>query len=131
MRIEVPFRNPQTGQVKRVKIGWSWTLFLFAGVLGIPLFMRKLYLWGAVFLCVWLITQFAQMTLSHEDLLVLVMLFFFLLGIGLSILLAIKGNELTAKGYLDRGWQFAEPNSDATKFGKLKWGIGDSALPRI
>ena len=53
MRIEVPFKHPQTGETRRVKYGWSWTLFFFSGFLGLPLFLRGLTTWGAVFAGFW------------------------------------------------------------------------------
>lgn len=45
------------------------------------------------------------------------------LFIGLSIWMGIKGNEMTAKNYLETGWQFADGNSDAVRYAKGKWGI--------
>ncbi len=48
---------------------------------------------------------------------------------GLSIYLAIKGNELTAKNYLELGWNFVEPEmveSEILKFAKVKWVINDA-----
>ncbi len=46
-----------------------------------------------------------------------------LVFIGLQIWLGIKGNEMTAKNYLELGWHFTNPNSDEVKFAKGKWGI--------
>jgi hypothetical protein len=50
MAINVAFQNPTTGEIKSVKVGWSWLLLFLSGVFGIPLFMRKLTMWGFVFL---------------------------------------------------------------------------------
>lgn len=50
--MKVGMRNPKTGEIKQVKVGWSWTLFFFSGMFGIPLFLRGLHMWGAVFLAV-------------------------------------------------------------------------------
>jgi hypothetical protein len=46
--MKVAFRDSISGKVKSVGIGWSWTLFLFSGLFGIPLFRRRLYLWGSI-----------------------------------------------------------------------------------
>ena len=39
------------------------------------------------------------------------------------IYLGVNGNEMTAKNYLEKGWVFAEPESEATLLGKTKWHI--------
>ena len=46
-----------------------------------------------------------------------------LLIFGLAIWMGIKGNEMTAKNYLEHGWTFDEEESDSVKFAKGKWGI--------
>ena len=46
--MKVAMKNPKTGEVKEVKVGWSWTLFLFSCFFGLPLFLRKLNLWGGI-----------------------------------------------------------------------------------
>ena len=43
--------------------------------------------------------------------------------LGLEIFVGIKGNELTAKNYLELGWEFTEPDSDVVKMAKGKWGL--------
>src|SRR3979490_2309475 len=49
MAINIAFQNPQSGDIRFVKVGWSWVLFFFSGILGIPLFQWRLYAWGSVF----------------------------------------------------------------------------------
>ena len=53
--MKVAMTNPKTGEVREVKVGWSWILFLFSGFFGLPLFLRKLHVWGGIFLIIWLI----------------------------------------------------------------------------
>jgi len=120
MKIKVPFKNPRTGEVKLVKVGWSWTLFFFASILGIPLFIRKLNFLGAIFLVLWLAIVIVPNLMHPANGIPTVLA---ILSLVLSIWIAIKGNEKTAKNYLNLGWVFAEPHSDATRFGKLRWGI--------
>lgn len=50
MAVRAAFRNPRTGELREVKVGWSWTLFFFSGLFGLPLFLRGLHVWGALFL---------------------------------------------------------------------------------
>jgi hypothetical protein len=119
--MQVSFKNPKTGEMKRVKVGWSWTLFFFSGVFGLPLFLRKLYIWGFVFLALWAVNLLVSSSTSENADAAKVFMFF--VGLGLAVWLGVKGNEMTAKNYLEQGWTFAEPQSDAVKFAQGKWGI--------
>lgn len=127
MKIEVPFKNPKTNEIKNVKVGWSWTLFFFSAWLGVPLFMRKLNFWGGIFLALWLVNSFLQISMRRTNDADVIAFFLFLVILGLIIWISIKGNEMTAKKYLELGWKFAEPNSEATRFGKLKWGLNNES----
>ena len=85
--------------------------------------MRKLNFWGGIFLAFWLLNSFLQISMRRTSNADGIAVLLFLVILGLTIWIAIKGNEMTAKNYLKLGWKFAEPNSEATRFGKLKWGI--------
>jgi len=65
--MSVILRNKTTGETKTVKVGFSWILFFFAGFFGIPLFMRRLYVWGSVFLVYWLIYAFGAHFVDNYD----------------------------------------------------------------
>jgi hypothetical protein len=119
--MRVALKNPRTGEVKEVKVGWSWTLFLFAGVFGLPLFLRKLYIWGFVFLVLWVVNLLGPYAAGADGIGISVLMFFVFLV--LQIWLGIKGNEMTAKNYLEQGWDFADPRSEAVRFARGKWGI--------
>jgi hypothetical protein len=41
--------------------------------------------------------------------------------------MGLKGNEITAKAYLDKGWFFAKPESNAVEFARGKWNIVEPA----
>jgi hypothetical protein len=126
MAIKVPFRNPTTTEVKFVKIGWSWTLFLWSGFFGIPLFWRGLIVWGFVFVAFsfsWIGSNL--MSISAE---IATKIILFFVESGLQIFMGVKGNEITAKHYLENGWQFADPQSDLTKYAKGRWGIFESGV---
>ena len=115
-------KNPLTGEIKEVKVGFSWTLFLWSGLFGLPLFLRRLYVWGAIFLSLWIVNA-AAIALgpkSNGELVSNVMGFIYL---GLVIFVGIRGNEMTAKNYLETGWVFLEPDSELTKMAKMRWGI--------
>ena len=51
------------------------------------------------------------------------------IGIGLSIFLGSKGNEMIAKNYLKYGWKFVNPEYDIVKIAKEQWGIKTEIQP--
>lgn len=104
MKILVGFKNPKTGEVKHVKCGFSWTLFLFSGVFGLPLFLRRLNVWGFVFLALWIVNFIFGRELDN-------MIVLFIIFLCLQLWLGFKGNEMTAKNYLENDWIIAEPNN--------------------
>ena len=121
--MKVAMTNPKTGEVREIKVGWSWILFLFSSFFGLPLFLRKLHVWGGIFLVLWsLYIIFPSMMQNEEEALGL-MILLNLVFLGLQIWVGIKGNEMTAKNYLELGWNFINPDSDEVKFAKGKWGI--------
>lgn len=121
--MKIPMKNQKTGEIKEVKVGWSWTLFLFAGLFGLPLFLRRLHVWGGVFLALWVVNFVGPlMTKTQEDGAIISIVLFFIF-LGLQIFLGIKGNEMTAKNYLENNWAFVEPEGEATKMAKMRWGI--------
>lgn len=116
MRVVIPFTNVRTGEVRTVKVGWSWTLFGFATTLGIPFFVRRLYLWGAAFASVWLVYVLLNgLAAPYQKVMLFIGVFL------LNIWMGIKGNEITAKHYLAQGFQFTHPDSEMVKYAKYKW----------
>ena len=39
----------------------------------------------------------------------------------LGIFIGVRGNELTAKNYLEKGWLFLEPDNETTRMAKERW----------
>jgi hypothetical protein len=121
--MQVPLRNNFTGQVKLIKIGWSWTLFFFGPFFGIPLFIRRLPELGIVagfFSSAKFATDLMPTNGGFKlvlDALLLVVTFW----------LAINGNRLTGMRYLERGWSFAEPDSQLAQLARLDWRLGPAA----
>lgn len=120
--MKVEFKNPKTNEIKEVKVGWSWILFLFSSIFGLPLFLRKLYVWGGLFLVFWVVNLLGSLGLPEEQGLGLNIIMS-LISLCLSIFLGVKGNEMTAKNYLETGWEIAEPDSANVRIAKAKWGI--------
>jgi hypothetical protein len=123
MSIKVALQNPFNGEIKFVKVGWSWTLFFFSTFLGIPLFLRKLIAWGFVFVTLNVLGALGTVIGGSGGLAISALVN--LIDIVLMIIMAVKGNELTAKALLARGWRFVDPNSEMTKFAKMRWHIFD------
>ena len=123
--MKVQLINPRTGELKAIKVGFSWTLLLFAGFFGIPLMLRKLYGWAALFLAISLLSPFAMELANAETDQEVFIAFTLSFGFQLAALLiiAIKGNELTAKRLIDKGWTFANPDRLETQLAKRKWGF--------
>ena len=122
MIMKVAMKNPSTGELQEVKVGWSWTLFLFAGLFGLPLFLRKLHIWGGIYLVLWALLMLVTY-LGTGDIAIIGSSILNIIFLCLNVFLAIKGNEMTAKNYLEHGWIFTDPDSDAVRMAKGKWGI--------
>lgn len=127
--MHVRLRNERTGELKEVKVGFSFTLFFLSQFLGIPLFLRKLNTWGATMaaLCIlyWVLDYFpmpddGQDYPTGSDILFLVI---GLVMLGFSIFFGVSGNEMTAKHMLENGWEFADQDDQATEFAKMKWSL--------
>ena len=116
MVAHVAFRKLDTGESKTVKVGWSWTLFFFGPIFGIPFWIRKFYTYAALMigwdaLCILIPDSSHLNTLVRGA------------SIGLSITLGREGNKLTAQYYLNNGWQFVDPDADATIYARQKWAL--------
>jgi hypothetical protein len=113
--MKVKFNNPRTGQIKSVKVGWNWALFMSGSLIGLPLFWNGLPAWGSVMVSLWAL----GLIISHGTGTVILTV----IGMGLSIFLGVNGNEMIAKNYLQQGWEFADPESTTVKIAKEQWGL--------
>ena len=124
MAAYVKIRNDQSGEIKQLKIGWSWTLLFFSQFFGLPLFMRKLHSWGSVFLILALLglaITFGEFDEPFRSNWNFRDYFFAIVPNLLNILIAVKGNEITARNYLAHGWSFADPNGTDADFANIRW----------
>jgi hypothetical protein len=128
--MDVALRNKATGKVKFHKIGWSWSCFFAAGFLGIPLFRRGLYGWGAVVVVLWMIDLLStdwsleeELTLSSLEEGLALSAVLLLVGTGLSFFFGAKANTLAGRRYLATGWEFARPNSEEAAAARRAWGV--------
>jgi hypothetical protein len=127
MAITVALKNPNSGEIKLIKVGWSWTLFFFSPFFGIPVFRRGLIAWGYVFLTLSVLAGIGNLV-GNDSGGIAILLLVNIVDLVLMIFMGIKGNEMTAKNYLARGWRFLEPNSDTTRFAKMNWQLSDQTV---
>lgn len=117
--MKVALKHPASGVTKNVGVGFSWTLLLFSGAWGIPLFMRGLHALGLTALVMWIITFSLAGNPEAET----IWLGMNLVFVGFIVYMAMKGNELTARQLLAAGYEFASPDGEFTRFAKARWGI--------
>lgn len=123
------FKNEVTGELRNLKIGFSWTVLFFGGILGIPLFIRRLNVHGSIMAASWFVSFILQAqlssarTISSKQEIASLVVVFGLVFLVYQIYLAFNANEMAAKNYLTTGWKFADENSDVTKYAKHRWRI--------
>lgn len=104
--------NKTSGEKKTIKVGWSWTCFFFSSWLGVPLFLRRLNVWGA-FMCALWFAQVAAAKLLSNDLETMMAegVGFNLLILGVSIWFGLKANRMAFIQYLEAGWEPLDRNA--------------------
>lgn len=105
--MNVALRDPRTGRSKVLPAGWSWRCFIGSFILGVPLFRLGLPLWGALMVAFNVVALVIALVPSGRaaslDGWVTV------IGLGLSLFLGLKANEMVIGRHLTRGWEYAEP----------------------
>ena len=119
--MQVALRHPGTGNVRFVRTGWNWSLFLGGGFLGLPLFFRGMPLWGTLMLVLWLlqIAAYFVATGSGDALELLLNI----AVVGLCFYLGLKGNAVSARHFVACGYELAHPDSAEGRFAARSWGI--------
>ncbi|MFG1395125.1 hypothetical protein [Xanthobacter agilis] len=114
-------KNPKTGELKAIGMGWNWLFFLLGSFFGIPLFLYRLYLMGGVTILVNIASSIFMGASAADNPIGT------LIGLGIQlaflIYLGMKGNELIAKSLLDKGWIFAKPESPEAQVAMSNWKI--------
>ncbi|HUB94409.1 MAG TPA: hypothetical protein VL993_00740 [Stellaceae bacterium] len=121
--VGVLFQHPSGKKAKRVKPGFAWDLFLFAGVLGVPLFLRGLTGWGAVVLGLW-VADLALGRLAAGPGRLAAEIGLFAAFLGLQLYLGWGGNALTARSYRARGWTPERSRDAGVRRALERWGVG-------
>jgi hypothetical protein len=117
--MQIVLRHNGTGNMRFIDTGWSWSLFLGASFLGLPLFFRGMALWGTLMLILWFL-QLAVFFTSAGDTLDWILTFFVT---GACLYLGFQGNALSARHFIACGYDFAYPDSPEARFATEQWGI--------
>jgi len=125
--MKVLLRNKTTNERAEVQVGWSWGLYLFAG-LGYPLFKRKLHRLGAAAMAMNIATAitFVVICAFSYELSTVQGLIIFETGaivMGAALFFGAKGNELHGKSLLQNGWEFADRDALAAQYARQQWGV--------
>lgn len=112
--MQVMLTDPTTGQKKFLKIGFSWMLLFLTPLYGIGLFIRGLVAHGiGVFIfCVLVVILSSPATSAILGLIL----------IAVAIYYGVKGNELTAKRLIAKGWELPKDESSA-EYARAQWSI--------
>lgn len=123
----VYFKNPTTGEYESLKVGFNFFLFFFSSFLfGLFLYLRGLKNWGIFMTLLYLLYIFIiplSLIAESEILMLFLISILFFIVFGCSIYLGIKGNELTGKKLLNKGFEFLDPESENVIYAKNKWNI--------
>jgi len=118
----VDLRSKGTQEVRRIKIGFSCPCFFFSFFFGLPLFLRKLNVWGGVVASIdilYIILNTSESLKARNAAFII-----FLSIIGLSIFLGFKANEMTGKYLIESGWEFEVNENSNVAMAKEKWLLG-------
>lgn len=127
--MHIQLKNPATGQLKEIKVGWSWPTFLFASFFGIPLLISRLFIPASIMIILNIVNIVTFMQMSNgidpitRGIATILFLVLVLTALILSVYFALSSNKMATKHYLKNGWQFIDPDSEIAKMTMLRWGI--------
>ena len=122
--------NRVNGERKQLKTGFSLEMFFGSSFLGFPLFgviffVRQLYGLGGIYFAgsmVFYLTWIVGASTDSDGAGVFRGLMW-LTALLASVLFGVKGNEMTAKSLLRKGWTILDDGSGSARAAKLKWGL--------
>lgn len=111
----VTLRQPGTGKLVSVKVGFSWFFLLLTPFYGLPQFIKGIWGHGCLVLFLYLVlVGLAAAGAAPLGGLIL---------IGLAIFYGVQGNKLVARRLLIKGWTM-EGDEHALAYAKAQWGLG-------
>ena len=121
--MKISLRHAGTGDLRTVNIGWSWSLFIASGFLGLPLFFRGMALWGTVMMITWCVSFVPPIVTGPDAGFHIMDWSLTIVTLTLCVFLGLKGNALTAKRYFSLGYEFANPDSGEARVAAESWGL--------
>jgi hypothetical protein len=121
--MQISLRHAGTGDLRTVDTGWSWSLFIASGFLGLPLFFRGLALWGTVMMVTWSLSLVPLVVTRPDTGLHMVDWGLTIVSLALCAFLGLKGNALTAKRYISLGYEFVDPDGAEARFAAQSWDL--------
>jgi hypothetical protein len=108
--MSVALRHSLTGRLQTREDGWSWSCFFGCGFLGLPLFSRGLYVWGAV-MVVFDITVFILDFVPTERAANLAS-WATIAAFAAAVFFGLKANRMAIDRALAQGWEFADRRAE-------------------
>ncbi len=120
---KIAFKNPKGNTIYWAKIGFDWGAFWgFFILAGLPFFLRKMNVWGAYCLGYLLIGTVGITSVPYEE--------FWsevwgacLISFGISIYLGSRGGKVTARHYIEEGYEFHTKDEALLALAKNKWDL--------
>ena len=78
---------------------------------------------GGVFLGLWLVHIMLGIIGQESETATIFYVLLQFIFIGLMTFMGIKGDELTAKNYLEQGWEFVDNDTEVVQKAKRKWNM--------
>lgn len=78
---------------------------------------------GGLFLALWLVHIMLGIIGQESETATIFYVLLQFIFIGLMTFMGIKGDELTAKNYLEQGWEFVDNDSEVVQKAKRKWNM--------
>jgi hypothetical protein len=120
---KIAFKNPKGNTIYWAKVGFDWGAFWGFFILGgLPFFLRKMNVWGAYCLGIALIDTVGLVSVRSDNLWSETW-FVIVLTLGIGIYLGLKGGKLTARHYLEEGYEFHTKDKELLGLAKKKWGL--------
>jgi hypothetical protein len=120
---KIAFKNPKGDTIYWAKVGFDWGAFWGFFILGgLPFFLRKMNIWGAYCLAFTLIAAIELTGVPSKEIWSEVW-WIALLQFLISIYLGLRGGKLTARHYLEEGYEFHTKDKDFIALAKNKWNL--------
>ena len=74
-------------------------------------------------MALWVVNVILGIVAEESESAAIIYLFLQFIFIELMTFMGIKGDELTAKNYLEQGWEFVDNDSEVVQKAKRKWNM--------